>query len=138
MATSKIWRSRPIFITSTFRDMHAERDRLRIHVFPVLEEFQKALLAWVHGEARSPDARRYLGEIGPDLQIPGMAEGAMWSMFSRVVFHYGDVEQAAWLYERAVPHAAKNSAVGGNMCSGTISHAVALLAGGGAPRHDPR
>src|SRR5437660_8260555 len=30
--------SRPIFITSTFRDMHAERDHLRTHVLPALEE----------------------------------------------------------------------------------------------------
>jgi hypothetical protein len=32
------WHSRPIFITSTFRDMQAERDYLRSHVFPELEE----------------------------------------------------------------------------------------------------
>lgn len=32
------WKSRPIFISSTFRDMHVERDRLRQHVFPRLEE----------------------------------------------------------------------------------------------------
>src|SRR5439155_26494131 len=32
------WRTRPIFISSTFRDMHAERDWLRNHVFPRLEE----------------------------------------------------------------------------------------------------
>ncbi|MBI3610870.1 MAG: DUF4062 domain-containing protein [Nitrospirae bacterium] len=38
MHSSGIWRSRPIFITSTFRDMHAERDYLRTHVFPELEE----------------------------------------------------------------------------------------------------
>ncbi|MBK8060477.1 MAG: DUF4062 domain-containing protein [Gemmatimonadetes bacterium] len=38
MDSPNIWRSRPIFITSTFRDMHAERDWLRVHVFPVLEE----------------------------------------------------------------------------------------------------
>ncbi|MEK7406046.1 MAG: DUF4062 domain-containing protein, partial [Acidobacteriota bacterium] len=31
-------RSRPVFMTSTFRDMHAERDHLRTHVFPVLAE----------------------------------------------------------------------------------------------------
>ena len=29
---------RSLFVTSTFRDMHAERDWLRNHVFPVLEE----------------------------------------------------------------------------------------------------
>jgi hypothetical protein len=32
------WKSRPVFISSTFRDMHAERDYLRQHVFPRLEE----------------------------------------------------------------------------------------------------
>jgi len=32
------WRSRPVFITSTFADMQAERDWLRYHVFPELAE----------------------------------------------------------------------------------------------------
>jgi hypothetical protein len=32
------WQSRPIFITSTFLDMQAERDHLRLHVFPALAE----------------------------------------------------------------------------------------------------
>jgi tetratricopeptide (TPR) repeat protein len=32
------WRTRPVFISSTFKDMHAERDYLRHHVFPRLEE----------------------------------------------------------------------------------------------------
>ena len=32
------WRARPIFISSTFCDMHAERDWLRDRVFPELEE----------------------------------------------------------------------------------------------------
>lgn len=32
------WGTRPLFITSTFRDMHAERDHLRNVVFPNLEE----------------------------------------------------------------------------------------------------
>ncbi|MCM8626006.1 DUF4062 domain-containing protein, partial [Accumulibacter sp.] len=32
------WLSRPIFLTSTFRDLHAERDWLREHVFPELQE----------------------------------------------------------------------------------------------------
>lgn len=32
------WRSRPIFISSTFKDMHAERNWLRDHGFPQLEE----------------------------------------------------------------------------------------------------
>lgn len=37
-----LWRARPIFISSTFRDMHAERDWLRDHVFPELEERLRA------------------------------------------------------------------------------------------------
>lgn len=32
------WRARPVFISSTFKDMHAERDYLKHHVFPRLEE----------------------------------------------------------------------------------------------------
>ena len=32
------WQSRPVFITSTFRDMQAERDYLRDFVFPELED----------------------------------------------------------------------------------------------------
>jgi hypothetical protein len=32
------WYSRPVFISSTFKDMHAERDWLQRHVFPRLEE----------------------------------------------------------------------------------------------------
>ena len=38
LAKAAPWLSRPIFITSTFRDMHAERDYLRTHVFPELDE----------------------------------------------------------------------------------------------------
>ena len=37
-AAAGIWRSRPVFITSTFRDFQAERDWLRTRVFPELEE----------------------------------------------------------------------------------------------------
>lgn len=37
-STGPSWRARPVFISSTFRDMHAERDYLRSHVFPQLEE----------------------------------------------------------------------------------------------------
>jgi hypothetical protein len=36
------WKTRPIFVTSTFSDMHAERDWLRERVFPVLEERLRA------------------------------------------------------------------------------------------------
>ena len=45
-----VWQSRPIFISSTFADMQAERDHLRTHVFPALEERLKARrrhLEWV-------------------------------------------------------------------------------------------
>ena len=38
MGTSQLWHARPLFVSSTFRDMHAERDHLRSVVFPALEE----------------------------------------------------------------------------------------------------
>ena len=38
MKGTAVWHSRPVFVSSTFRDMHAERDHLRNKVFPVLEE----------------------------------------------------------------------------------------------------
>ncbi len=44
------WQSRPVFISSTFADMQAERDHLRSHVFPALEEHLRARhrhLEWV-------------------------------------------------------------------------------------------
>jgi tetratricopeptide (TPR) repeat protein len=44
------WQSRPVFISSTFLDMQAERDYLRTHVFPELEERLRARrchLEWV-------------------------------------------------------------------------------------------
>jgi hypothetical protein len=37
-----IWRPRPVFLTSTFQDFHAERDHLRRVVFPALEERLRA------------------------------------------------------------------------------------------------
>lgn len=33
-----VWQPRPIFVTSTFRDMQAERDSLHAHVFPELRQ----------------------------------------------------------------------------------------------------
>ncbi len=33
-----VWRTRPLFISSTFKDLHAERDYLRDFVFPELQE----------------------------------------------------------------------------------------------------
>ena len=41
-AAVNVWRTRPMFITSTFRDMHAERDWLKNHIFPELEERLRA------------------------------------------------------------------------------------------------
>lgn len=37
-ASSAPWHARPVFISSTFVDMQAERNHLRTHVFPRLEE----------------------------------------------------------------------------------------------------
>ena len=38
MASTLRWYSQPVFISSTFSDMHAERDHLRDFVFPELAE----------------------------------------------------------------------------------------------------
>ena len=38
MPTAQLWHTRPVFITSTFRDMQKERDYLRDKVFPELME----------------------------------------------------------------------------------------------------
>src|SRR5262245_31035705 len=35
----RVWQSRPLFITSTFLDMQAERDHLMLYVFPAIEEW---------------------------------------------------------------------------------------------------
>jgi len=42
MAEPPVWRTRPVFVTSTFRDTHAERDWLRHRVLPELEERLRA------------------------------------------------------------------------------------------------
>ena len=42
-ATAEAWHARPIFISSTFRDMHAERDYLAAEVMPHLAERARAL-----------------------------------------------------------------------------------------------
>ena len=45
-----MWRARPVFVSSTFLDMQAERDYLRTRVFPELEERLRARrqhLEWV-------------------------------------------------------------------------------------------
>lgn len=44
------WQSQPVFVSSTFRDMQAERDHLQVYVFPELEERlrgRRRNLAWV-------------------------------------------------------------------------------------------
>jgi len=38
MEAIQTWYTRPVFLSSTFKDMHAERDHLRQHVFPKLAE----------------------------------------------------------------------------------------------------
>src|SRR5262249_44675035 len=38
MEIGGVWKSQSVFLTSTFRDMHAERDHLGNHVFPELQE----------------------------------------------------------------------------------------------------
>lgn len=44
------WRSQPVFVTSTFQDMQAERDHLLAHVFPAVDEWlgtRRQRLEWV-------------------------------------------------------------------------------------------
>lgn len=43
MTATAHWRSRMVFISSTFRDMNAARDHLRYHIFPILFYFRKAM-----------------------------------------------------------------------------------------------
>ena len=38
MAKTSTWGTIPYFVSSTFRDLQEERDALREHVFPALEE----------------------------------------------------------------------------------------------------
>jgi len=50
MNTVEVWKSRPVFVTSTFQDMQAERDHLFQHVFPALEEWlatRRHHLEWI-------------------------------------------------------------------------------------------
>jgi len=57
------WSSRPIFVSSTFRDMQAERDHLIRHVFPALEEW----LATRHRHLEWVDLR--VGVAGADDEV---------------------------------------------------------------------
>lgn len=45
MSTSVAWSHRPVFMTSTFRDMHAARDHLHSVALPELEERRRPVLA---------------------------------------------------------------------------------------------
>jgi hypothetical protein len=66
-AAMQQWKSRPIFVSSTFRDMQAERDHLRNFVFPRLEEElrkRRYHLEWIdlrqgveYGEAKTEEQR---------------------------------------------------------------------------------
>jgi hypothetical protein len=54
MERTTIWKSRPVCITSTYQDMQADRDHLRTHVFPVLEEWlrtKRRHLEWIDLQA---------------------------------------------------------------------------------------
>jgi hypothetical protein len=42
MLSSALWHTRPILVTSTFRDMQAERDWLRLRVFPAVDGLRQA------------------------------------------------------------------------------------------------
>ena len=64
-----MWQSRPVFISSTFADMQAERDYLRTRVFPELEERLRARrhnLEWVDlrvGVATASESNEQLREL---------------------------------------------------------------------------
>ena len=64
-----MWRARPVFISSTFVDMQAERDHLRAIVFPALEERLRArrhYLEWVDlrvGVATASQRDEHLREL---------------------------------------------------------------------------
>ena len=65
------WQSQSIFISSTFSDMQAERDYLRTHVFPELEERLKARrrhLEWVDLRLGVATASYQEGEVR-ELQV---------------------------------------------------------------------
>lgn len=53
------WKSQPIFVSSTFADMQADRDHLRLAVFPPLEERLRARLSYDAGaDVRGGPRRR--------------------------------------------------------------------------------
>jgi hypothetical protein len=46
------WQTRPVFVTSTFRDMQAERDWFRDHVIQALEERLQRAVDWAGRDTR--------------------------------------------------------------------------------------
>jgi hypothetical protein len=48
MTITAIWQSRPLFITSTFKDLHAERNYLHNVVLPEREKLIKARFQKAH------------------------------------------------------------------------------------------
>jgi hypothetical protein len=66
-----IWQSRPLFVSSTFADMQAERDHLRTHIFPALEErlnARRGHLEWVDLRVGVATAGETRGEVR-ELQV---------------------------------------------------------------------
>jgi hypothetical protein len=64
-----MWRARPVFISSTFQDMQAERDYLRTRVFSELEKRLRARrhhLEWVDLRIRVATAAEILKGAKPD------------------------------------------------------------------------
>lgn len=57
------WQTRPVFVSSTFRDMQSERDWLRERVFPELEERLRRRRA--HCEAMLKITQQ-LADVAPD------------------------------------------------------------------------
>lgn len=47
---------------------------------------------------------------------------------AKVAVSVENTDAPSWIYERLLPHAAKNATGGGMACSGAVSHALALLA----------
>ena len=70
MGTVETWQSRPVFVTSTFQDMQAERDHLLTLVFPALEEWlatRRRHLEWIDLRVGVSSATE--GETSRELKI---------------------------------------------------------------------
>ena len=73
------WPARPVFISSTFKDMHAERDWLGNHVFPQLEEELKKR----HHHLETIDLRLGVETVEEASDLPGGPRHPSWPI-SRV------------------------------------------------------